>query len=124
MRMVTERVCQVGNDEARVGYFRTSLKNEVQVELSASRHAGIIEYGFPKGEKNVLVDVSHVCFSIHSDRNIYVLTTDSISLGRRVIRTGSSMSVERSRCTTMGPRIVGLELILEGLIMVCWASIN
>lgn len=50
---------RVGNDTAEVGYFKTSLKNGVVAELSASRHAGIIEYAFPEGEKHVLVDVSH-----------------------------------------------------------------
>ena len=52
---------QVGKDDASVGYFKTQLKNGVKLELSASRHAGIMQYSFPKGDKNVLVDVSHVC---------------------------------------------------------------
>jgi putative alpha-1,2-mannosidase len=51
---------QIGNDTAKVGYFKTSLQSGVQVELSASRHAGIIHYSFPSGEKHILVDVSHV----------------------------------------------------------------
>lgn len=46
-----------------MGYFKTQLKSGVTVELSASRHAGIMEYSFPQGEKHVLVDVSHVCSS-------------------------------------------------------------
>ncbi|KAK5999247.1 putative secreted glycosidase [Cladobotryum mycophilum] len=50
---------RVGNDIARVGYFKTSLENGVDIELSAARHSGIIQYSFPKGEKHVLVDVSH-----------------------------------------------------------------
>ncbi|PYH41923.1 uncharacterized protein BP01DRAFT_406290 [Aspergillus saccharolyticus JOP 1030-1] len=49
----------VGNDTASVGYFATKLQNGVQIELSASRHAGIVQYGFPEGEKHVLVDLSH-----------------------------------------------------------------
>jgi hypothetical protein len=51
---------QVGNDTAGVGYFKTTLQNGVVVELSASRHAGIIKYLFPSGEKYILVDISHV----------------------------------------------------------------
>lgn len=47
---------------ARVGYFKTNLQNGIQVELSASRHAGIIHSSFPSAEKHVLVDVSHVSF--------------------------------------------------------------
>jgi putative alpha-1,2-mannosidase len=43
-----------------VGYYKTNLQNGITVELSASRHAGIMEYSFPDGEKHVLIDVSHV----------------------------------------------------------------
>ncbi|CAL5866270.1 uncharacterized protein PFLUO_LOCUS477 [Penicillium psychrofluorescens] len=50
---------RIGNDTATVGYYKTHLKSGVIVELSASRHAGIMQYSFPKGEKHVLVDVSH-----------------------------------------------------------------
>ncbi|GIJ87566.1 hypothetical protein Asppvi_006476 [Aspergillus pseudoviridinutans] len=50
---------RVGQDTASVGYFKTQLQNGVQVELSASSHAGIVHYSFPHGEKHVLVDVSH-----------------------------------------------------------------
>lgn len=51
---------RVGNDTARVGYYATRLENGVGVQLSASRHSGIMEYDFPAGgEKHVLVDVSH-----------------------------------------------------------------
>jgi putative alpha-1,2-mannosidase len=62
------RVCQ---DTAGVGYFKTQLHNGVQVELSASSHAGIVHYSFPKGEKHVLVDVSHYLPGIH-DSQFYV----------------------------------------------------
>lgn len=50
---------RVGDDVARVGYFRTALESGVTVELSGARHAGILEYTFQTQEKNVLVDVSH-----------------------------------------------------------------
>ncbi|KAK3081652.1 hypothetical protein LTS18_004350 [Coniosporium uncinatum] len=50
---------RVGNDTATVGYFRTELANGVTTELSASRHAGILQHSFPAGEKHVLVDISH-----------------------------------------------------------------
>ncbi|KAL2838781.1 glycosyl hydrolase family 92-domain-containing protein [Aspergillus pseudodeflectus] len=50
---------RIGQDTASVGYFKTQLQNGVQIELSASRHAGIMQYRFPHGEKHVLVDVSH-----------------------------------------------------------------
>lgn len=54
-----ERSSGGGGDEARVGYFRTALASGVALELSASRHAGIVQYSFPAGERHVLVDVSH-----------------------------------------------------------------
>lgn len=47
-------------DSASVGYYKTSLENGVTAEMSASRHAGIIQYSFPDVEKKyVLVDLSH-----------------------------------------------------------------
>ncbi|CAG8024975.1 unnamed protein product [Penicillium salamii] len=51
---------RVGKDTARVGYFKTQLENGITVELSASRHAGIMEYSFPEGEKHVLIDVIYL----------------------------------------------------------------
>ncbi|KAF2843067.1 glycoside hydrolase family 92 protein [Patellaria atrata CBS 101060] len=50
---------RVGYDVASVGYFKTNLESGITVELSASRHAGILEYTFPEGEKHILVDTSH-----------------------------------------------------------------
>jgi putative alpha-1,2-mannosidase len=50
---------RVGNETANVGYFRTDLESGVTIELSATAHAGIVHYGFPAGEKNVLVDLTH-----------------------------------------------------------------
>lgn len=43
-----------------MGYYKTRLASGVEVELSASRHAGIMEYSFPEGDKHILVDLSHV----------------------------------------------------------------
>ena len=50
---------RVGQDVAKVGYYSTKLESGVEIELSASRHSGIMQYNFPKGEKHVLVDISH-----------------------------------------------------------------
>lgn len=50
---------RVANDTARVGYYTTQLLNGVTIELSGARHAGIMQYSFPEGEKHILVDVSH-----------------------------------------------------------------
>jgi putative alpha-1,2-mannosidase len=50
---------RVGNDTASVGYFKTDLESGVTIELSGTAHAGIVQYSFPAGEKNVLVDLTH-----------------------------------------------------------------
>ena len=50
---------RVGTDSSSVGYYKTQLKNDVAIELSATHHTGIMQYSFPVGEKHVLVDVSH-----------------------------------------------------------------
>ncbi|KAF2635583.1 hypothetical protein P280DRAFT_191281 [Massarina eburnea CBS 473.64] len=51
---------RVGQDSARVGYFKTRLESGITVELSASRHAGLHQYTYPSpSEKHILVDFSH-----------------------------------------------------------------
>lgn len=52
---------RVAKDEATVGYYKTQLQNGVTAEISASMHAGIMKYQFPKDSdgKYVLVDISH-----------------------------------------------------------------
>ncbi|KAK8031392.1 glycoside hydrolase family 92 protein [Apiospora arundinis] len=59
---------RVGEDTARVGYFKTQFESGVTVELSGARHAGIMRYSFPPanidrhdddGGRHVLVDLSH-----------------------------------------------------------------
>lgn len=52
---------RVGDDTAKVGYFKTNFESGVTVELSGSRHAGIMQYTYPSSKQYVLVDVSHVC---------------------------------------------------------------
>jgi putative alpha-1,2-mannosidase len=51
---------RVGNDTASVGYYKTSLKSGVDIEIAGARHVGLMQYSFPKGSgKHILVDVSH-----------------------------------------------------------------
>ena len=51
---------RIGNDTAKLGYFKTQLENGVTIELSSARHSGIMQYDFPADkEKHVLVDISH-----------------------------------------------------------------
>ena len=52
---------RVGNDSASVGYYRTHLQNGVVAEMSASQHAGIMQYTYPATAdgKYILVDLSH-----------------------------------------------------------------
>lgn len=51
-----------GADSGSVGYYRATTAQGVSVELSASAHAGIYRYSFPRASpgNNILVDVSHV----------------------------------------------------------------
>ena len=48
------------NDRAKVGYYKSTLVGEIEVELAATAHAGMYQYTFPPGENSVVVDVSHV----------------------------------------------------------------
>jgi putative alpha-1,2-mannosidase len=51
---------RIGNDSAGIGWYRTRLANGVQVDMTASMHAGLVRYDFAASkEKYVLVDVSH-----------------------------------------------------------------
>jgi putative alpha-1,2-mannosidase len=48
-------------DVASIGYYKTQLASGVTAELSATDHAGIVQYQFPENsEKHILVDVSHM----------------------------------------------------------------
>ncbi|GMG26062.1 unnamed protein product [Aspergillus oryzae] len=54
-------VARAGTDQASVGYYKAQTSEGTIVELSASAHAGMYQYTFPKGSTgNVLIDVSHV----------------------------------------------------------------
>ena len=48
------------NDTASIGYYKSSLANGIDIEVSATEHAGFYQYSLPKGENSVVVDVSHV----------------------------------------------------------------
>lgn len=49
-----------GEDQASPGYYRSAFQNGIEVELSATRHAGFLQYSLPgKADSNILVDVSH-----------------------------------------------------------------
>ncbi|KAF3010268.1 hypothetical protein E8E14_001902 [Neopestalotiopsis sp. 37M] len=61
---------RTGEDTASVGYYKTQFESGVTVELSASRHSGILQYTFPAGEKHVLVDVSHYLPSEHGGYSV------------------------------------------------------
>ncbi|KAI1136981.1 glycoside hydrolase family 92 protein [Hypoxylon sp. FL0543] len=73
-------------DEARLGYYKSSLSNDVTVELGATAKAGLYKYQFSgnAAASNVIVDVSHVLPSYRGQGlgqnylggNISVTTTD------------------------------------------------
>ncbi|KAM5491161.1 hypothetical protein MaudMau93_002184 [Microsporum audouinii] len=51
---------RVGKDFASVGYYKTKLQNGITAEMSATDHAGILQYNYPPSAgKFVLVDLSH-----------------------------------------------------------------
>ncbi|OTA57756.1 glycoside hydrolase family 92 protein [Hypoxylon sp. EC38] len=74
-------------DEARLGYYKSSLSNDVTVELGATAKAGLYKYQFSgnAAASNVIVDVSHVLPSFRGQGlgqnylggNISVTTTNS-----------------------------------------------
>lgn len=49
-------------DVANVGYYKTTLANGITAELTATAHAGIIQYNFSSSTtgRHILVDVSHM----------------------------------------------------------------
>lgn len=63
---------RVGKDVAQVGYYKTSLLSGVDIELSATHHAGFLQYSFPAGEKHILVDVSHLLSEPTKNTQIYL----------------------------------------------------
>ena len=51
-------------DTSYVGYYRLELNNSVSVELAGTEKAGLYRYNFTgNGERNIVVDVSHVLSS-------------------------------------------------------------
>ncbi|EMC92980.1 glycoside hydrolase family 92 protein [Baudoinia panamericana UAMH 10762] len=49
------------SDSAKVGYYKSSLVSGIDIEVSATEHAGYYQYTFPSGSSSsVVVDVSHV----------------------------------------------------------------
>jgi predicted alpha-1,2-mannosidase len=54
-------VARAKPDMSAVGHYTTNLVNGIQVELAATRHAGIYRYQFPTDEDgNIVVDISQV----------------------------------------------------------------
>ncbi|CCU81414.1 alpha-1,2-mannosidase [Blumeria hordei DH14] len=47
-----------GDDEASVGYYKSTFQNGIVTELSATRNVGMLQYSFPSNG-HILVDVSH-----------------------------------------------------------------
>jgi putative alpha-1,2-mannosidase len=51
---------RIGNDSAKIGWYKTRLASGVSIEMTASMHAGLVQYTFPNlTERYILVDVSH-----------------------------------------------------------------
>ncbi|KAI0407913.1 glycoside hydrolase family 92 protein [Xylaria palmicola] len=71
---------RVGDDVASVGYFKTQLENGITVELAGARHAGIVQYSFPNGDKHILVDVSHYIPSLNDGTSGQIFLDGEISV--------------------------------------------
>jgi putative alpha-1,2-mannosidase len=72
---------RVGNDTAKLGYFKTQLENGIVIELSAARHSGIMQYEFPaNGERHVLVDISHYLPDENDGNSVQVYLGDEIRI--------------------------------------------
>lgn len=107
---------QVGKDIASVGYYKTRLQSGVEAELSASRHAGIMEYSFPKGEKHILVDLSHVSlvFCVFSEDSDLSLT--STYLPPPVIPAANYLREAKSRLRKMASPTVDMgHMLVAGI---------
>jgi len=51
---------RIGHDSAKIGWYKTRLANGVSIEMTASMHAGLLQYTFENSsERYILVDVSH-----------------------------------------------------------------
>ncbi|KAI5837786.1 glycosyl hydrolase family 92-domain-containing protein [Morchella snyderi] len=59
--LVDSAVLRVGDDQAEVGRYKTTLANGVMTELTAAAHAGMMRHRFAgaDGGVHILVDVSH-----------------------------------------------------------------
>ncbi len=75
------------NESAKPGFYQVMLDNAVRVELTATRHAGMHRYFFPKGaEPKVVLDLS---FMINYDRPVdtYIrVENDTLITGYRMSR--------------------------------------
>lgn len=48
------------SDVSQVGYYKSALASGIDIEVSATEHAGFYQYKFPSGTNSIVVDVSHV----------------------------------------------------------------
>jgi putative alpha-1,2-mannosidase len=77
---------RIGNDSAKIGLYTTKLANGVQIDLTASMHAGLIKYTFPATKnKYILVDLSHY-LPTQDDH----MSSQFYSNGRINLRTGNT----------------------------------
>lgn len=89
------------SDIASVGYYKSTFFNGIVTELSATHHAGFLQYTFPSNaERHILVDVSHYLPSVgggnqaqfYSNGNIDVVGNGSMYTGSGTYRGGFSHS--------------------------------
>lgn len=100
---------RIGDDTAAVGYFKTQFENGITVELSGSRHAGIMQYTYPSNStaQHVLVDVSHVDLPKWTVAVEFLLMHSSIYRQERAVIQNSTISKARSNLRRTVTRVTG-----------------
>lgn len=93
---------RVVNDTASPGYYSTELLNGVTVELSATHHAGILQYSFPAGEKHVLVDLSHYLPSENGGYTSQVYLGAEVTVGNGNTTTNDTTTTQYTGQATYG----------------------
>ena len=81
---------RAGNDQASVGYFRSTFENGLVTELTATSHVGFLQYSIPRdaSESHILVDVSHYLPSYGGGNQAQAYSNGEIQLSQDGSYTG------------------------------------
>ena len=81
---------RAGNDQASVGYFRSTFENGLVTELTATSHVGFLQYSIPRDASgsHILVDVSHYLPSYGGGNQAQAYSNGEIQLSQNGSYTG------------------------------------